>query len=169
MSVDMSAVLKQLKETYTGGAYDELNQINQKYLLLNAYFLTADAEFKKAFLESPYQLLEEFVGMKIPNDVTVVFDTNDRRWPKLQVSTEKGTFDYSEEAAAVKQNKYFGNGEIDSQTVVRAGAGRVTLYVPEKSNECRNTVVLPWFVPDSDLITEYKFEGDGYEIILSCC
>lgn len=169
MSVDMQDVLSDLKKMYSDKAYDELTQINQKYLLLNAYFLTADEEFRKAFLESPYELLEKFVGMKIPDDVTVVFDTNDRRWPQLQVSTEKGSYDYSEEAAAVKQNQYFGNGVIESQTVVRAGAGKVTLYVPEKANESNKVVVLPWFVPDTDLITEYKFEGDGYEIILSCC
>ena len=155
-----------LKITWESGSSEEA--ICERYLLVMAACVR-DKAYKEKFLSDPRTELVETVGMKIPEDVIVILDPNETRWPTLHVITEPGEYIFAEGSHSVTQYDYTKSG-LDKPTITLRADGEVKLFVDANSSDCKKIVTLPFFTPSNNLKTEYEFKDDtDSSIILSSC
>jgi len=147
-----------------------INRICEKYLHLLGACIKYP-EVKDAFENDPRPFLVNFVGMKIPEDAMIVLDPNGTRWPVARFLKSSGEVEYVEGALSVTENNYLESGKIKSKTVKRNKESLVVEDIPMKRKDCDKIIItMPYFTSETDLLTEYKFEGAGEpEIVLSSC
>lgn len=142
--------------------------ICERYLLVMAYCIR-DRKYKEKFLKDPRKELVDTVGMTIPEDVIVILDPNETRWPALHVLTEPGEYVFAEGSHSVTTYDYTKSG-LDNPTVTLRANGEVKLLVDANSKDSKKIVTVPFFTPSNNLKTEYEFKDDtDPSIILSSC
>lgn len=157
---------EQVKFTWDSSSTEDA--ICERYLLLMAACIR-DKAYKEKFLADPRTELVETVGMRIPEDVTVILDPNESRWPALHVITEPGEYVFAEGSHSVTQYDYAKSG-LDNPTITLRSEGQVKLFVDANSADSKKIVILPFFTPSNNLKTEYEFKDDTESsIILSSC
>ena len=168
----MSAVKKGIQELK--GKHEKLVKITERYMMLMAHCIS-DSEFREEFERSPREALVDFVGMKIPEDATIVLDPYGPRWPIAsflkETEEEKVEVTYTEGPLSITENIYDISGVLKRQVGERKTDGGMGMSIPIKRDECgKMVVVMPYFTFETDLLTEYKFEGSSEaELILSSC
>lgn len=166
-SVDM-----QVKETFQKlmGTSDDVKKVMEKYLIVMARCIYDDA-FRKEFENDPHDILNNYVGMKVPKDVPVILDQYEHKSPCLLVRTETSQFQYVEGPLQVVKTEYEHSGNMKKPVVYsRQESGAITIKVPVEMKDCKAMVILPYLSSETDLLTTYSF-GDAKptEIVLSCC
>lgn len=165
----ISKFLTQVRESYNPVG-DLINRICERYLHVMNCCIQYEG-VKEIFEKYPRPFLVDFVGMKIPEDAIIVLDPNGTRWPVARFLNDSGEVEYIEGALSVVENNYLETGKIKSNTVIRDEKSLVVKNIPMKRNQCKKMIItMPYFTSETDLLTEYKFEGAGEpEIVLSSC
>ncbi len=126
-----------------------------------------DDTVREDFLSNPHPYLNDKVGMKIPNNVGVMFDENLARWPSIYINTPDG------DKVAIKESSLglevvsdlISGTKIDESWKL-AERAKIDVKLHTSLEKSDAVVVLPFIDPRVDILGEYKF-NDGSEIILS--
>jgi hypothetical protein len=154
----------------------KLQKICKHYMLLMAACNT-NTEIRDCLEHNPRQLLEEFVGLKIPKEAIVKLDPYGTLWPVANFGKDEEDVMFKERQKFVIKTKYKENGTTKG-VVEQEIKGRdhdcscpLTLEIPYERGECKTmTIVLGYFHMMSDVLAEYKFKGDSEaEVVLSSC
>lgn len=142
-----------------------------------------DKDLKTDFLQNPRPHLAQ-VGMKIPESVEVVIDTQGPRAPAVYIKTEEEEVVVVEQEGAlivlkelpfekpikeiitsldVKTREFqLKSAKADTRAIA------VCVEVEEKLEECEVVMRLPFLDAEKDIFGEVRF-GDGEELLMTCC
>lgn len=153
-----------------------------------------DKEFKTSFTDQPHRLLNERVGMNVPESVNVVFESSHFRWPVFMVRAKdqnekkrfviqeggleakilgEGYFDEIEEYLNGQKKPSF-HSENGHEVHVRG----VNMTQPTETSRMLNldfegmevedvVLILPFIDTEADMLTTVRY--DDSEIVLSSC
>lgn len=153
----------------SGQTEQKIREICKNYFDLNAD-CCVDDNAMAAFKNDPHKVLNEKVGMKIPEDVAIVLNTTNKRWPTLYCMTPDGMVAISEESLGVGVYMLDESPELDSRHVELKPFSEVHVSVHEalKTEGVRAVLELPFFDVASDPLVNIKL-GDDADIILMSC
>lgn len=161
--------LKMIEKSYVP-AGEIINGIVERYLHLLGECVR-NRPLREAFEDDPRFFLVNFVRMRIPEDAMVQLDPHGTRWPVARFLKDDGEVEYTEGSLSVLESKFFESGMSDVKLEMRDEKCRVTENVPMTRDDCNQIIItMPYFTAETDLLTEYQFEGaEEAEIVLSSC
>lgn len=151
------------------GDKDRVKKITEKYLLLMA-LCVADTKMRHDFETNPKAVLKEYIPeMKISEDAIINLDTYDNRWASVTFSDPNMEIVTNEHALTVTNNICTKEGQIMDQKVEsRETSGSIAVEIP-MAKSCKKVINLPYFTYKTDILTEYKFQGQTELIMSTCC
>lgn len=153
-----------------------------------------DKEFKTSFTDKPHQVLNERVGMNIPDSINVVFESSYFRWPVFMVRAKdhdgkkrfviqkggletkvlgEGYFDEIDEYLKEQKKPSF-HSEYGHEVHLKG----VNIDQPTETSRMSNfdfegmdvedvVLILPFIDTEADMLTTVKYGNS--EIVLSSC
>jgi len=112
--------------------------------------------------------LNEKVGMTIPDDVTVVFDTESFHVPQLYIKDKDGIIWISEGSEPFKVIEKLHNGEEVTQMMEITEPTKINMTIHEKFKERNIVLNMTFFDPSRDT-TLFSLKYDDKEIVLTTC
>lgn len=154
-----------------------------------------DKETKDEVEKEPRKLLGYIPDLKIPGYVSIELDPNDRKWPtavfEKSLSEKKSTKDNEEKPEQYEYQEFYESANEVKSSYCKGGKlspaelhsskpklddpdindKRCKVKVNMKKEDCMRTIIkLPFFSPETDLLTEYKFQDqEECEIVLTTC
>lgn len=142
--------------------------VNYLQLVLDA---ARDPKLKEELFASNkkrIEVLNDKVGMTMPPNVHVIFDTKNFSSVKVYVKSKEGKFFIEEGAKTLKIVEKLATGQTDTETMTLATTEEVDLNVHESFKDSDVVLRLPFVDPTSDLLL-FELKYDDSEIIFSTC
>ncbi|MCP4458884.1 MAG: hypothetical protein GY816_12810, partial [Cytophagales bacterium] len=125
-----------------------------------------DEKFREEFFNYPHYYLNVKVGMTIPKDVAILFDTTGTS-PSVCVMTDDGDhYEVIEGQCSLEIIADLKSGDKIDEIVKTKKSKEVDVYLPEHLKGSKTVVKLPFLDVRADMLGEIKFEDS--EIILTC-
>ncbi len=152
-----------------GGAERTIRGMCKNYMDLISECCVNDQALAR-FKGNMHSVLNEEVGMKIPEDVAIVLDLTTNRWATLYVMTEDEKIAISEESLGVTIERFPTDEDVKTQSVKVKDFTEVSVSIRDelKRDGVKAVLELPFFDVHTDPMTDIKFSDDA-EIILSSC
>jgi len=146
---------------------EEIRSICVNYMRLMADCMENNS-VKDDFLKNPHPYLNDKVGMKIPENIPVMFSENLSRWPAIYIKTPEGDNIAVKEAnLGVSVLADMASGAKLDETWKVTEPARIDMRINVSLEKSQAVIVLPFMDPGADVLGEYKF-SDGAEVVLSC-
>ena len=147
-------------------AVEKINSININYMQLMADCVKNE-NLRADFLKTPHPYLRK-VGMTIPDNVQVVLDDDDVRWPVIEVNSNGKKIKVTESKLKLEIMNMLESGKTEQEYKELANPAEISMDMNIDLDEADVVVKLPFFDAKADLLGVFNFSDDT-EVILSCC
>jgi hypothetical protein len=152
----------------SGGEIEKkIRDMCKKFFELNARCCDDDAAMA-AFKKNPHKVLVEEVGMKIPEEVAIVLNTTNKRWPTLYCMTDEGMVAVSEDSMGAYMIDSLPSTPDERVQVKPFAEIDITIHDVIKIGGVKAVLELPFFDVRSDPLMNIKLDETADILLMTC-